>query len=363
MVLSPSTFRLILVPLALLGGELPAVAQTAAHLWFEAPVECASQATFVAAVESRGGHFPAAQDPRPTMAVTIEKAEGGFVGKFQVQDASEGSTVREVRGTTCGEVVDALAVVTAIALNPGSEGRSSPTTPRGPAADLDKSPKLDASPNLREQTRFKGSSAWKGDIVEVPAGPLRFDAKLAWTVYYGATVGPVTSVIVPNLGVSFHLADFVTTPDGQQRIVGPILWARAGLSAVPQPNYRSYDTVTSITTQSAALGVCWSPLYDTRGLVLLGCVESGLTLVGFTTTFDKPSPVDGSTSQFKTGGFGTAGPLIDVEYNLGSWLHLAAKLGVNGVMGKATAERGDGSEIFHSKSWSVYGDFGIGVHF
>jgi hypothetical protein len=42
---------------------------------------------------------------------------------------------------------------------------------------------------------------------------------------------------------------------------------------------------------------------------------------------------------------------------------VAAKFGVNAILGQASAERADGSEIFHSRSWSLVGALGVGVHF
>ena len=164
-------------------------------------------------------------------------------------------------------------------------------------------------------------------------------------------------MLARNLDLSFHFADFVTLPDGSQRVVGPILWLRLGFSA-PESNHRSGDLSTSIGTQSAAIGVCVSPHYNTHGLVLLGCLESGVNFMGLKTT-----AADGSTVQSKTVGYGTAGPLLSAEYNLGAWLHVAGKLGINAVLGQASAERADGSEIFHSRSWSLVGALGVGAHF
>ena len=349
--------RLIWVALALLALPPTAFAASATGLSFEAPAECGGESEFVSAVESRGGRFAVVQSSRPAMAVSIHKTEAGFVGTFRVQGAAERSVPREVRGSSCGEVIDALAVVTAIALHPESE-REPSATPAQPASEVGQTPRPETSLHGLTEKQFKGSSAWAGDSVQMQAGSLRFDPKLAWTFYYGATLGPVPSATVPSLGLSFHLADFVTTPDGHQRIVGPILWGRLGLSAPPGASYRAPGTTTGISSQSMALGVCWSPLYDTRGLVLLGCFESGLMLIALET-----KATDGSKIQSKNGGFGTAGPLIDVEYNLGSWLHLGAKFGANAIMGKVSAERADGSEIFHSRSWSLVGALGVGAHF
>jgi len=220
-----SPFHLIWGALALLVVARPVLAAPATGLSFDAPAECGGELELISAVESRGGHFAEAQNPRPTMDVAIRKTESGFLGMFRIHDAAEVSVAREIRGATCGEVIDALAVVTAIALNPESGGASSATS-ANPTSDAGKAAKPDTSSPRRAEIQFKGSSAWTGDTVQVQSGPLRFDPKLAWTVYYGATLGPVPAVSVPSLGLSFHLADFVTTPDGHQRIVGPILWGR-----------------------------------------------------------------------------------------------------------------------------------------
>ena len=106
------------------------------------------------------------------------------------------------------------------------------------------------------------------------------------------------------------------------------------------------------------LGVCWSPHYDTQGLVLLGCAEFGYGIMGFTT-----KEANGSPAKTENYGFGNVGPMLEVEYSLGKHVHIGAQAGADFILGNYSAHRQDGSRIFETRNWSVHGAFGVGVHF
>src|SRR4249920_3058523 len=109
----------VLVPVALLAFSSPALAAPAVRLAYEAPRGCPSEPEFVAAVTARGADFDVGETTRQphVMVVSINKGGDGFVGAFQLRDDRDATNKREVRGASCAEVADALAVVTAIALH------------------------------------------------------------------------------------------------------------------------------------------------------------------------------------------------------------------------------------------------------
>jgi len=123
----------------------------------------------------------------------------------------------------------------------------------------------------------------------------------------------------------------------------------------------------SATVQGASFGMalCWSPTYDTRGFVALFCVEYGAGVLQIrekghsfgVTSSDLPD------DRTKTAGFGTAGVGFEGRYNLGSLFHVALKVGADGVVDTISAERSDGSQIFHSSNIVGYGMLGLGLHF
>jgi hypothetical protein len=355
-----------LIPVLALALSSPARAGATVRLAYEAPEGCPAQPDFVAAVAARGGEFdgtPSAAS-HSMMVVAIRKDGTGFAGAFQLRDDQTASDKREVYGQSCAEVVDALAVVTAIALRsnvadlaaPGADVTPPPAPPGPPQSRAEAPAKPPVPRRLRARTAYFPSRTQE---VEVGAGTLRFDRQQSYVVAAGAAVGMVPSVVLPRYDLALVTANFVTAPDGTQRIDGAIVKAR--LTLFDQGTYRSADTATTIYGASFAFGICSSPLYDTRGLVLLFCGEYG---GGFLNLLTKGT--DGAQIQSKNAGFGTIALDAEIQYNLGSTFVIEANVGGVGLIGNFTAERADGSSIFGTSSgtWhtSAYGLLGIGFH-
>jgi hypothetical protein len=340
--------------LAFLVLSSPALA--AGTLAYEAPSGCPTRPEFAAAVASRGANFDGAETPPTgrTMVVSIRKQGDDFVGTFQVRDDHAATSKREVRGKSCNEVADALAVVTAIELHPTGEARTeSDTLPA----------KENAPPNAPSETRLRGhtqSFPPRSETVQVGAGPLRFDLQRSITAYAGATVGMIPSVVLPRFELSFAGANFVTTPEGTQRLAGPV--TRVRLSFLGPASYQSTGTTTDMDGVSFGVGLCQSPLYDTRGLVLLFCTELGGGLMSLRT-----KGTDGAQIQSKNAGFGTVIIGAEAQYDFTSWFHVGAQLGGGVTYGQLTAERADGSRIFESSAgavgWTAEALLGAGGHF
>ena len=254
-------------------------------------------------------------------------------------------------------MADALAVVAAIALRPEDNAPSTSTTsaptPEQPASPNGMSPPAPAGERLRANTRIFPP---RSESVQVGAGSLRFDLQRSVTAYAGATLGLAPSLVVPRFDLSADMANFVTTPQRAQRIAGPV--TQLHVSFLGPATYASTDTKTDMSGLSFGIGLCQSPLYDTRGLVLLFCGEYGGGFMHLRST-----GADGRQIQSKDVGFGVVNFGAEAQYNFGSVFHIGAKLGGGFTVGQLTAERADGSRIFGSSIWAAYGLLGAGVHF
>jgi hypothetical protein len=351
-----NTVHIAVIILAL---STPAFTKTGARLAYEAPEGCPSQPEFVAAVAARGAEFDGAEtkDASRVMVVSIGKREGVFAGTFQVREKQSTTDKREVSGPSCTDVTDALAVVTAIALRPENNApatsATSTPTPSPRASPTSTSPPAPSEERLRANTRIFPP---RSETVQVGAGTLRFDLQRSVTAYAGTTVGLVPSVFVPRFDLSANAANFVTTPESAQRIAG--LVTQLHVSFLGPATYTSTDTKTDMSGVSFGIGLCQSPRYDTRGLVVLFCGEYGGGIM-----FLQTKGAAGAQIQSKEAGFGTATFGAEAQYNVGSVFHVGAKLGGGFTIGQLTAERADGSRIFGSSIWTAYGLLGAGVHF
>ena len=334
----------------------PAVTTSVVGLAYNAPEGCPTQQEFATAVAGRGANFDGARGSKRTMVVSIHEQDDGFAGAFQVRDDQGETNKREVHGASCGEVTEALAVVTAIALRPAGEA------PLAKSALDAATPKTGEPAPTPPELRLRGSTRYfppRSESVPVGARNLRFDLQRSVTAYAGATVGMISSIVMPRYDLSFVVAHFITTPEGEQRISGPVVQAR--VSGLGPATYRSADTTTDIGGFSFGFDLCQSPLYDTRGWVVLFCGEYG---GGFVNLLTKGA--DGKQIQSKNVGFGAVTLGAEVQYNFGSVFHVGAKVGGGFSFGQFSTERADGSQIFGTSSalsWSAYGLLGAGVHF
>ena len=329
--------------------------RASASLQYDAPAGCPTRGEFLAAVSARGA---AIADPDQILAVAIRRQDGGFAGTFQVRGDALDTHPRQVRGPSCAEVVDALAVVTAIALHPAASGAvavaAAPAPPPSPPAAA--APAITpwaADKVLRASTR---AFPPRSESVPVGAGTLRFDLQRSSTVYAGAALGLIPSTPMPRYDLSLLAANFVTTPEGDQRIAGLVSGLHLGL--LGHGTYRSPDTTTDAFGFSFGLAVCQSPHYDMAGFVLLLCSEYGGGLMTL-----KTRSLDGTPVQSKNVGFGTGSLAAELQYNLGSLIQVGVKAGGGFSIGQITAERSDGSLIFSSSPWSGYLLAGVGLHF
>jgi hypothetical protein len=266
-----------------------------------------------------------------------------------------------VNGKSCGDVVDALALVTAIALaseTSDAAGPGAPATGAPPPPAVAVEPLPDAAPRpstegLRGTTRLIPP---RTETLQVGAGPLRFDLSRAAMLYAGGVSGLVPSVFLPRYALTLTSANFLTTPEGEQRITGLVY--QLHVDFLGSGTYQSSDTRTKIVGAAFGVDFCQSPHYDSRGLVLLLCGEYGGGALNLVTT-----GLDGTMMRSKNAGFGQVSAVLDAQVTLGGRFVLGARIGGGYMIGDITAERADGSRIFSSSHWSAYAMLGAGVRF
>lgn len=158
---------------------------------YEAPASCPAEESFWAAVMARTSKVRRGDEGRPSRTFVIRLAAGndGSTGHLAVRAVDGSTTEREVAGDTCEEVVSALALVAALAVDPNATTKPlplpaaprrapavpPPAPPRAPAAAVVTVPQPAGEAPVRART-----AASLGGVVAAGAapGPL-FGAALA----------------------------------------------------------------------------------------------------------------------------------------------------------------------------------------
>ena len=296
-----------------------AFAQAAVGLAYEAPEGCPAERDFVAAVAARVADFDglATNVSHRVMVVAIRKQGDGFAGVFQLRDGETATDKREVQAPSCAEVVDAMAVVTAIALVPEIATPAKPVPTAVPPPPPPENERLQGNTFIYQHTH---------ESVTVPAGKLSFDLVRALNFYGGLMVGAAPSTVMPRFDLSMTAGNFVTAPDGSQRIVGIIL--RSRLTFLGPGTYQSPDTKTNLDGFAFGTGGCLTPHYDSAGLVLLFCTDVGVGGMNLRTT-----GTGGTLIQSKFVGFGSISSGVEARYNLTSLVNVGIKVGWDVYLG------------------------------
>lgn len=337
----------------------PAARAAETRLAYRAPAGCSEEAAFVAAVEARGASLVAAPGGEERLlSVEIEPADSGYTGTFRVQRGSESSDERRVHAATCAAVSDALAVVTAIALQAYSESSSVATAPGAPAAAAPAAaaplaePADAAAPAGRPLIRIVRG----GESLPVDAGDLKFGAQLRYTLSGGVALGLVPNVTLPRLDLSASSASLVTAPGDRDLLLGGALRVRWSFLGVGE--HRAPGFTTRIWGLKAGIGNCVPLLFDPEGLMLNACSEFAAGMMFLDTRENA-----GAFKREKEVGFGTAGIELDAQYNLGSSFDAGLRAGGEMWLGRFSAERSDGSQLFRSSMFNGYVSVGIGIRF
>lgn len=337
--------------LALSASSSSSRAEGAIALEYSAPQACPSRAEFEEAVQARGGRFeqPPSEVVGSALRVALRPDGSGFRGSLELQGVAAASGEREVRAEGCEEAMHGIAVITALLLR---EGSAEPPAPPSPAADA-------VSPAARaEASRLITAGHFQAERVTVGAGTLTFDNSTAYTLTGGAAVGWIPSVTLPRLDLTTSRANIVISPEGNKYLVAGVL-PRARWTLLGGGSYQFGDLSTELLGMKAAFGTCVSLGYDLASFALLLCGEAAAGGMRIET-----KDAAGAKVQSKTVALGSVGLELELQYHLGSLLHLDLRAGGDAMLGgTVSAERADGSEIFRSSGGSLHLAGGVGLHF
>jgi hypothetical protein len=343
------------------------------QLEYTAPVGCPTQTEFVALVANRGADF-AHPDPKTktrSVIVTLRREGNEHVGTLELRQSDRSSDARQLHAASCAEVADALSVVAAIALRGSEEEASSPSTatpvpttdsePGAPGARSAVSPaspatRPEAQPAQSNEHRLRAERLFGDEQVPVSAGQLQVKRILAASLSGGVVLGAIPGLVLPRYDLTFSRTNFITTPEHSSFIIGNVFgghWSYFG-----NATRRSGAFSTELSGFKAGVSGCTSLSYDTEGFVALLCSTFSVGLMHLET-----KEAGSSYLQKKDVGLGTASLELNTRYNFGKYLHAGLMAGGEFWVSKLSAERSDGSELFHSRLFNVNVQLGLGIHF
>jgi hypothetical protein len=139
------TFGLVLVSgLTLARGE--ALGQSAPEqvfLKYSGVPGCSDAATFRSEFRARTSRAVLREDGDPggrSFTITVAKEQGRIVGRVEQRRADGSTSEREVSGQSCAEVISALALIAALAVDPQAASAHAPQDPDEAAPSLGKEP-------------------------------------------------------------------------------------------------------------------------------------------------------------------------------------------------------------------------------
>lgn len=339
----------------LLLASRQAPAAPPAGLDYRAPPGCPEADSFVAAVEARGASLAPARDGSPLrLLVQIEAQPSGFAGSVQVQAEGEASSPRRVHAASCAEVGDALAVVTAIALQREPERSALPLAAPPAAAVAAAVPAASAATPPAPSGPLQ--LVMERESLRVPPGELVLDFISTYNLVGGVQLNAVPGLVLPRLDFSFSRTNLIITPDARAIVHGNefrVRWTLLGLVTRQAPDFD-----TNLWGLKAGIGGCTPLSYNPDGLALKACSEIAAGTMQLETR-----AADGTKTQEKTQALATASIELDGQYNLSRLMHLDLRAGMEVWPSRISAERPDGSRLFQTRLLSGYATFGVGIHF
>ncbi len=185
------------------------------QLEFSAPSECVGQLYFVDRVRSRSDRIQFEQNAKKRLDITIQGRERTWTGRVSFLESNQEPQSREISAQSCDEVIDGLALVTVMVLDPdaiqhvGSSAVPPPTSPVPiPVASAPKAP-----PEVKP-----------APTVSPPPGPpshVGFGADVVLSAVSGPTPG-----LMWGWGASTHVAWIRPSPWSPQLRISWISFSR-----------------------------------------------------------------------------------------------------------------------------------------
>ncbi|WP_437623943.1 hypothetical protein [Sorangium sp. So ce1151] len=213
--------RLFMVSTVLAGGAVARAQTTAAPLRIEYRAEagCPTEAEFRARVGARLRRQLGEADAASAYVVTIDERDGRFTGRLGVRTADGAASDRDVAGATCDDVVAALAVVTALAIDSQAAEAAAAAAAAAPAPSAPAS--AVAGAEATGATTVASASTASASARAAPAPPPPADSRPA------RPPGPATDVATHlTLGAQLLAGEMLGAPS-----LGARLFAEPPLAA------------------------------------------------------------------------------------------------------------------------------------
>jgi len=330
------------------------------QLQYEAVEGCPTQAEFVAQVQARRGDFShsGATPALRSVRVMLGREQAGYTGVLRLRSEDGESDPRRVRGGSCAEAAEALAIVAALALREAAEPVESqpPAAEPSPPTSPEPSSAKPSPPAPETSTRLRQLGTWGPESVPVTNGQLRISQQRTASLSGGVVLGAVPGVVLPRFDVGLMTTSLVTTPEGTSYLIGGLFGIR--WSYFSPASRRDGELVTSLGGFKTGVEACASLTYDTTGFVGLLCSGFAIGIMHVETRDES-----GGYRRGKEIGLGTASLELRGLYHLGRHAHLGLSAGGEFWVSRLTAERQDGTELFHSRLFNANVQLGAGFHF
>jgi hypothetical protein len=157
---------LVLLAMILASGALRAEEVTPVRLSYTAPGDCADEHGFFDQVAARTQRvrLADASEPATALVVSIRVVPGGLAGRLELRGDEGTTSAREVKAASCDQVVAALAIMAALAIDPDA---STEPLPKPKPAPPRPRPKPVAQPKPRSAPPAPTSSLnsrWKAGV-------------------------------------------------------------------------------------------------------------------------------------------------------------------------------------------------------
>lgn len=137
----PLASYLLLVATTVPGLAAPEPAKVAkpVQVEFDAPAGCSGTEAFFGSLRSRTDQVRQADagEPHTTLQIRLSRTRGRVLGELRVVDDRGGTDTRKVQGASCDDVVQALSLTAALAVDPSALLSAPATAPETPAPTAD----------------------------------------------------------------------------------------------------------------------------------------------------------------------------------------------------------------------------------
>jgi hypothetical protein len=141
-VLVASCLFLVAVAAAGLAAPDSGIATKPVQVEFDAPAGCSGAEAFFDSLRSRTDRVRQAEasEPHITLQVRLSRARGRVLGELRVVDDRGGADTRKVQGASCDDVVQALSLTAALAVDPSALLTAPATAPEPSATAMPSAP-------------------------------------------------------------------------------------------------------------------------------------------------------------------------------------------------------------------------------